>query len=271
MTNNQQEEASSSQSSSRRNLLLLTSSTLAAATASAAVTNKNTKTNLAIPVFNNNKINTMNIAQAVQWIDDHCDRRYLHAVIASDYHFLYRGVPNLKPKQIQTERLTPDLLLEGTYGNDNNNALEFFQTLQNVLQNEVINPSNGHLATSSKTDAEEWGVAGSIWPMNSNYNTDSNGSSNSNGFGGEVGRDRGAHYAWFNDKQLFYPRPSTNTNAILSRENIIIDGKDCGKESLEDALRAESCEVLIASEEFLVVPASMDSVLRDALKNSFLV
>ena len=115
------------------------------------------------------------------------------------------------------------------------------------------------------------GCDGEYLPMNSNYNIDSNGSSNSKGFGGEVGRDRGAHYAWFNDKQLFYPRPSTNTNAILSRENIIIDGKDCGKESLEDALRAESCEVLIASEEFWVVPAFMDSVLRDALKNSFLI
>ena len=133
MTDNQQEEASSSQSSSQRNLLLLSSSTLAAVIASAAITNKNTKTNLAVPVFNNNETNSMNIAQAVQWIDDHCNRRYLHAVIASDYHFFYRSVPNLKPKQIQTECLTPDLLLEGTYGNDNNNALEFFQVFQNVL------------------------------------------------------------------------------------------------------------------------------------------
>ena len=50
-----------------------------------------------------------------------------------------------------------------------------------------------------------------------------------------------------------------------------MDVKDCGRDSLEDALRAESCEVMLASEEFLVVPAGLDEKLSEALKGSFLV
>ena len=144
------------------------------------------------------------------------------------------------------ERPAPDLLSEGTY--DSPQALELFQNLQTVLEKEAVNPSNGHMATASAKDAGAWGVAGSIWPVN------------------------GAHYAWLQDGGLFYPRPNGNgaTNSIR-RDDLIVDGKDCGRDSLEDALRSESCEVMVASKEYLVVPAGLDEKLREALKGSFLV
>ena len=149
----------------------------------------------------------------------------------------------MESNEIRIETPEPDLLLEETYGSQQ--ALEFFANVQNVLENEVVNPANGHLATTSSKDAGEWGVAASIWPINA------------------------AHYSWFQDGQLFYPRPNGATS--ISREELIIDGKDCGRESLEDALRSESCEVMIASKNFLVVPATLDEELKQEMKRSFLV
>lgn len=229
-----------SESSSRRNFILLASSAAAATASSQYFLNSDSSSGSTTPAA---FTEAMDIPQAIQWIDDNCDRRYLHAVIASDYKFLYRGVTNLGPKEIRMERPKPDLLSEETYGSAQ--ALDFFQNVQQVLEKDAVNPTNGHLATSSAKDATEWGVAGSIWPVN------------------------GSHYAWFQDGGLFYPRP--NNSAVVAREDLIVDGKDCGKESLEDALRSDSCEVMVASEQFLVVPASLDEKLREALQGSFLV
>jgi len=229
-----------SESSSRRNFILLASSAAAATASSQYFLNSDSSSSSTIPAA---FTKALDIPQAIQWIDDNCDRRYLHAVIASDYKFLYRGVTNLGPNEIRMERPKTDLLSEGTYGSTQ--ALDLFQGVQRVLEKDAVNPTNGHLATSSAKDAGEWGVAGSIWPVN------------------------GSHYAWFQDGGLFYPRP--NNSAIVARKDLIVDGKDCGKESLEDALRSDSCEVMVASEQFLVVPASMDDRLREALQGSFLV
>lgn len=225
---------------SKRNFLL---GTLGAASAVAA------SSKMDLPFLVPSKTIVMDIPQAIQWIDENCDRRFLHAVIASDYQFLYRGITNLHQNEIRYETMgseTSDLLLDGTY-TDSTDALPFFQTLQTTLEKETVNPANGHLTTSSSEEAGKWGVAASVWPVN------------------------GAHYAWFQDQGLFYPRSSSTINRDIQREDIIVDGKDCGKDSLEDALRAESCEVLLATDGVLVVPAVMDQQLRDALKSSFLV
>ncbi len=225
---------------SKRNLFLL-ASTAVAATASSQYLVKGSST---LP-FSQKTARILDIPQAIQWIDDNCDRRFLHAVIASDYRFLYRGVSSLGPNDIRMENFgKSDLLKEGTY--ESPQALKVFESIQDVLENEVVNPANGHLATSSAKDAGEWGVAASIWPLN------------------------GAHYAWFQDGGLFYPRPNTDAS-VIKRDDIIVDGKDCGKESLEDALRSDWCEVMLSSNDVLVVPASLDGELREALKGSFLV
>jgi len=244
------------QGSSRRNFLLGISSVAAAGTAfqSVALPNKDTFAVNSLP------ITAMNIPQAIQWIDDNCDRRFLHAIVASDYSFLYYGVDgdgggdvnananvNVNGKsttrtRIRSEKFNADLLDLDTYGTKE--AVEYFQSVESILGKEVVKPSNGHLMTTSAKDASKWGTAASIWPI------------------------KGAHYAWFQDGGIFYPRDNASN---IVREDFIIDGKDCGRESLEDALRTKGCEVMVTADNFLVVPASLDEELRDALRSSFLV
>lgn len=227
---------------SRRNILLAASS--AAVVAAAAQYAQN-------PAVKNQQLSTpfakaMGISDAIQWIDTFCDRRFLHAVISSDYKFIYRGISNNGrgyKASIHLESPTPDLLSLNTYNDPQ--ALNFFEDLEKILDAESVKPSVGHLATSSSRDAAQWGEAASIWPI------------------------KGAHYAWFQDCGLFYPRSSSSSS--FSRDDLIIDGKDCGKESLEDALLSESGEVLIATDSFLVVPSAFDEELREMLRGSFLV
>jgi len=181
----------------------------------------------------------IDIPEVIGWIDRNCDRRFLHAVVASNYQFLYRGAERA---QTSIRKEAPDLLSSETYNSPA--ALSFFRDLESILDDEPVKPSNGHLATTSILDASEWGSAVSIWPMS------------------------GAHYAWFRDEGVFYPG-----RGDISRDQIIVDGKDCGKESLEDVLRSRSCEVMVflPFDNFLAVPASMDEEVRKVLKESFII
>jgi len=222
----QEKEASADFNSRRRVLFLVPSLAVAAAS---------TK----IFEADNQATKVIGIPEAIRWIDQNCDRRFVHAIVASDYQFLYRGA---EQAQASIRKEVPDLLSPETY--DSPAALSFFRDLESTLVNEPVKPSNGHLATTSILDASKWGTAVSIWPMS------------------------GAHYAWFQDEGVFYPR-----RGPISRSQIIVDGKDCGKESLEDALRSTSCEVMVflPSDDFLAVPASMDEELRKAMKEAFIV
>jgi len=241
------EDTSSNSATDRRSFLV---GTIAAATAAAGITSSTTA-NLPLLGSNNNVQTLATVADAIQWIDDHCDRRFLHAVVASDYRFLYRGV-DTSNNSISIRREAPDLLSPETYGPE---ALPFFQKLETLLQDEPVHPSNGHLATTSAQDAAAWGTtAASIWPM---------------GGGGGGGGD--AHYAWFQDGGLFYPRGGKDAALVLDRKSIIVDGRDCGKDSLEDALRGDSWEIMVATPAFLAVPVSKENELRERLRNSFLV
>lgn len=190
---------------------------------------------------------TMTIPDAIAWIDQYCDRRFWHAVVASDYRFLYRGILGRNDAQkIEVRTETPDLLLPETYGNDDE-ALRFFTRLQDVLADDAVRPDNGHLATTSAHDAAAWGTAASIWPASSSS----------------------SHYAWFQTGGLFYPRPLADS--LVDRTGIIVDGRDCGKDGLEDALGGDGWEILVATPRFLAVPACMDAELRKGLRSSFLV
>jgi len=223
---------------SRRNVLLasLSAATVAAGASSASL----------LSARSSNKINKSNaiilatVGEAIAWIDENCDRRFLHAVVASDYRFLYRGVDTT---DISIRNEEPDLLLPETYSSPE--ALQFFRELETVLKDDMVRPSNGHLATTSTQDAAAWGTAASIWPMGP------------------------AHYAWFQSGGLFYPRVSVSSS--LDRKSIIVDGRDCGKDNLEDALQGDSWEVMVATPCFLTVPLSMETALRDSLQKSFLV
>jgi len=228
-------------SSNRRNFLVTASTAVAATATVSQYTNTNTNVSNDVPAA----VVPQTLTEAVQWIDDNCDRRFIHAMVSSDYQFLYRGVDS---NVISIPNEKPDLLTPGTY--EDTAALAFFQNLETtILSKELVKPSNGHLATTSIKDASQWGSAASIWPLD------------------------GAHYAWFEDEKLFFPRPSASSSAAVNRNDIIVDGKDCGKNSLEDALRSDSCEVMMytPSNSYLAVPASLDVQLRDALKDSFLI
>jgi len=224
---------------SRRNFILGISSAVASGVAFQSLSLKSEyDTNASSP------IKPMGVPEAIQWIDDNCDRRFLHAIIASDYSFLYYGVDGTKDRKssIRSEKFNADLLSLDTYGTKE--AVDYFQSVESILEKEIVKPSNGHLMTTSPKDAAKWGTAASIWPIN------------------------GAHYAWFQDGGLFYPRDNAKN---IVRGDLIVDGKDCGRESLEDALRTDGCEIMVTADNFLVVPASLDEALRDALKGSFLV
>lgn len=228
--------ATETATTSRRNVFLLAATSAALATQAWHLP---ASTKNAAP-----QLQLFSIPNVIQWIDHFCDRRFLHAVVASDYRFLYRGVPpNDPPSTAMLRSEAPDLLSLDTYGSTG--ALQFFQDLETTLRRDAVRPSNGHLATTSVGDATLWGNAASIWPMG-----------------------QAAHYAWFHDGGSFYPR---NTNVDVDRNSIIVDGRDCGKDSLEDALRSDSCEILVATTSFLAVPVSMEKELREGLKKSFLV
>ena len=234
-------------STERRNLVV---GTLAAATTcfSGISTSSTTAHAPSKKLGETSQTTLASVSEAVQWIDDHCDRRFLHAVVASNYRFLYRGVGAVDENfvdVISVRHEKSDLLLPNTYGSKA--ALSFFQRLEEVLRDEPVKPSNGHLATTSSTDAAAWGsTAASIWPS---------------------GEPTDVHYAWFQDRRLFYPRASSS----LDRRSIIVDGRDCGKDSLEDALRGESMEVMFSTPTFLAVPISKEAELLEQLRHAFLV
>ena len=58
--------------------------------------------------------------------------------------FLYRGISHLQNDEIRTEtmgRETSDLLVEGTF--DSPDALPFFQSIQNILENAPLGSGCG--------------------------------------------------------------------------------------------------------------------------------
>jgi hypothetical protein len=220
---------------SRRSLLLTGTASVAALTT--AMTS--------FPIAQQPQQSVGTVADALEWMDRSCDRRFLHAVVSSNYKFLYRGVPALSGDGPSLRIEAPDLLLLETYGSAA--AQEYFVALEEVLKDELVRPSTGHLATTSIRDASAWGDdVVSIWPC------------------------AGAHYAWYQDFGLFYPRAMDSKQSI-DRMSLIVDGRDCGKDSLDDALCAPSCEILVATPSFLAVPISMEKELRQELQRSFLV
>lgn len=195
---------------------------------------------------------------ALDLIDASCDRRFLHAVVASDYNFLYRGLPSGGiDARSPTLRDEPcDLLDLATYGSDE--AAAYFRDLDGAMKarGSPVLPSNGHLGVTCPKAAAEWGgVAASIWPL-----------------GGGESDDDGVHFAWFESGGEFWPRPAARATGGASADGIIVDGIDCGRLSLDDALVGDRWEVLFRADRgFLAVPAAFDAKLREGLRQSFLV
>ena len=185
------------------------------------------------------------VREAVDLIGTSCNKRFLYSVVASNYNFLYHG---LDPQEATEPSIMIskqcDLLNPETY--DSDEAAAYFAQLDSRMARELkspVRPSNGHLATTCPKAAGEWGVAASIWPI------------------GEVN----VHFAWFADGGLFWPRPEG------ASQDIIVDGRDCGQMSLEDALVGDSWEVLFQTEKFVAIPVKFEDELRKELKKSFVI
>lgn len=185
------------------------------------------------------------VREAVDLIGTSCNKRFLYNVVASDYNFLYHG---LDPQEAAAPSIMVskpcDLLNPETYGSEE--AAAYFARLDKRMAGELkspVRPSNGHLATTCPKAAGDWGVAASIWP---------------------IGEDN-VHFAWYADGGLFWPRPEG------ASQDIIVDGRDCGKMSLEDALSGDNWEVLFRADKFVAIPVKFEEDLRKELEKSFVI
>lgn len=193
------------------------------------------------------------VGAALDLIEKSCNRRFLHAVVASDYNFLYRGLPTGGvDARSPTVRVEPcDLLDPATYGSEE--AAAFFRELDGRMKSNgsPVLPSNGHLGVTCPEAAAEWGgVAASVWPL---------------------GGEDDVHFAWFESGGEFWPRPSSAAAGSTTAESVIIDGIDCGRLSLDDALVGDRWEVLFRADRFLTVPVAFEAELRKGLRHSFII
>jgi len=214
---------------------------------------KTTGTSIPLPPRTTIKLNS--VGDALTLIEDMCDRKFLHAVVASDYRFLYRGMP-LSSQTLPTvvEREGSDLLVPGTYGEDSLEAVTFFRKLDGAMTAKPVRPGNGHLSTTSTRDAAAWGSPASIWPLSGKS------------------EDVSAHFAFYEDGGAFWPRPKAWSKTAKSVDDgIIVDGINCGSVNLEDALRTKDNEILFATESYLAIPSEWDQELREGLRNAFIM
>lgn len=176
--------------------------------------------------------------EAIELIESSCDKRFLHAVVASDYQFLYQqGSPRRPRLEIQREEedfsaSPPSSLLADPV---------FSYLEEHTLRDRPLQPSNSRLVVSNKATVHRlWGSTNvvSVWPL---------------------GSVDGVHYAWPQGGGLF-----------RTDSTIIVDGIDCGRESLEDSLEGDA-QVLVKAERFLVIPQSMEQDLRAKLQGAFLI
>lgn len=197
------------------------------------------------------------VGDALSLIEEMCDRKFLHAVVASDYRFLYRGMPlSWQPLPTVVEGEGSDLLLTGTYGEDSLEAVKFFRKLDGAMASKPVRPgANGHLGTTSTLDAATWGSPASIWPLS-----------------GGGSDDKYAHFAWYEDGGAFWPRPKAWSKSSKSVDDgIIVDGINCGSVNLEDALRTMDNEIMFSTESYLAIPSEWDKELREGLRNAFIL
>eukprot|EP00555_Chaetoceros_dichaeta_P003762 CAMPEP_0198249552 /NCGR_PEP_ID=MMETSP1447-20131203/1051_1 /TAXON_ID=420782 /ORGANISM="Chaetoceros dichaeta, Strain CCMP1751" /LENGTH=283 /DNA_ID=CAMNT_0043934223 /DNA_START=220 /DNA_END=1071 /DNA_ORIENTATION=- len=220
---------------------------------------KTTGTSIPLPPPTTIKLNS--VGDALTLIEDMCDRKFLHAVVASDYRFLYRGMPprsssssSSQPLPTVVEGEVSDLVIPGTYGEDSLEAVTFFRKLDGAMAGKPVRPGNGHLSTTSTRDAAAWGAPASIWPLSGKS------------------EDVSAHFAFYEDGGAFWPRPKAWSKTSKSvDEGIIVDGINCGSVNLEDALRMKENEILFSTESYLAIPSEWDQELREGLRNAFIM
>jgi len=187
------------------------------------------------------RIHFLSLDQTAATLAASCDRRFLHAVIASDYRLMYRGIPPKDARRPAILSEPSDLLSPLTYGSAE--AAAYFRGLEaTAMADAPIRPSNGHLATTNPEAAAAWGRAASVWPL-----------------GDDV------HFAWLAGGGDFWPPQATKA------QTVVVDGVDCGRDSLEDALEKKNSEIMFRADRYLVIPVSMQDQLISRLRKSFII
>lgn len=167
--------------------------------------------------------------------------------VATTGKFLYRGESNIQRPAILVPE--PDLLLAGTY--DDSAALVYFQCLEKRLKpgNILARPSLGHIATSDKSEAAQWGEAVTIWPI-----------------GGFLS------YVWPLQDKVFFPAPTACPSDELAINHDLAVALEAGHEVLfasefvtGDRIPKEFLGQLPES-AFLVVPAQFESFLTELVR-----
>ena len=172
------------------------------------------------------------VEEAVQLIESSCDRRFLHAVVASDYQLMYRGLSSTEWQGITT-RNEPETVLESD--------AQVFSSIETILQDRPLAPSNSRLAVSNPDAAKRWGTqVVSVWPLGDNV-----------------------HFAWLEEGHAF--------SDAGADPKILVDGVDCGRMSLEDALESNKEIMFRAGSGYLAVPLSMEKKLISKLKGAFII
>jgi hypothetical protein len=213
----------------RRNLLL--SSSLLVIAAPLVAQNSNIKELIASPVSSTAK---MTVDQAVEIIETSCDRRFLHAVVASDYHFLYKEA-STATNQIYIESGKDNIVVSSIM------AAKDLEALEGKLQDRPLQPSASRLGFANPKDvnSNNKDVTSIVWPLGENV-----------------------HFAWMEQ--------GTSFESIREDDNVIVDGVDCGRMALEDALEGGK-QVIFQSEQYLSVPRSMEKELLTKLQSAFII
>jgi hypothetical protein len=162
---------------------------------------------------------SINFEEATRLIENRCPPAFLSAVKQSG-RFFYRGESITESCILQPP---PDLLDPSTYGSEE--ALAFFQCLENRFQNSPIRPSIGHIGTAKRDDATAWGDPCSIWPLESDL-----------------------HYMWPRASRLFYPGSSCKDEFVVDLD-------------LASAFTLDK-EIMFLSSSFLVIPEKYEKQLR---------
>uniref|UniRef100_A0A6T6HPI0 Uncharacterized protein n=1 Tax=Craspedostauros australis TaxID=1486917 RepID=A0A6T6HPI0_9STRA len=186
------------------------------------------------PLLADDSVTTTNrlgsIDEAVALIDQSCDRRFLHGVVASGYQMMYKLAPkSAQPSIVAVEHSAGVVLSQ--------------PVLDMLSGHPVPRPADSFLTWTDPEQARSWrNEVVSVWPLTND-----------------------AHFAWVEGGGTF------SGSMDMSNRNIIVDGIDCGREALEDALEAEKSQILVQADRYLAVPLSMEKELIAKLQGSFLI
>lgn len=199
------------------------------------------------------------IEDVAKFILTNTPRDFLEAISNTNGNFLYRGEQAPEAKQSMAGTIcspAPDLLLEGTYGDDVK-ALQYFECLEQYLSKQdtdiVAKPSTGHIGTSDPRVARQWGDVVSVWPLGDSLS-----------------------YVYPKDQSTFYPdcacqqadndKESSQYVMDTDLETALVSQKEVLFASWYSKTQSKSGST-IPSSAFLAVPQRHDKKLKEILES----